>query len=106
MVVYVNEKVYLFSLTTIMSPTKRKISVRNKEYIQIINLNIKEKKEFKLAQQKRWTPPPRVVGGVAVGAGWVIGPAYGVAVALEPRAIAGSELGECASVRPGRQLFC
>ena len=27
-----NEKVYLFSFTTIMSTTKRKISVRNKEY--------------------------------------------------------------------------
>ena len=34
----------------------RKISLRNKEYkeIQIINFNIKEKKEFHLAQLKRW----------------------------------------------------
>ena len=44
----------------------------------------------------------RVVGGVAVGAGGVIGLAYGVAVGLEPRAVAGSELGECTSVRPGQ----
>ena len=36
----------------------------------------------------------RVVGEVAVGACGVIGPAYGVAVGLEPQAIAGSELGE------------
>ena len=48
---------------------------------------------------------PRVDGGVAVGAGGVVGPAYGVAVGLEPRAIAGSELGEYASARPGQQLF-
>ena len=33
--VYINEKVYHFSLTTIMSKTKRKISVRNKEYTNI-----------------------------------------------------------------------
>ena len=43
----------------------------------------------------------RVVGGVAVGAGRVIGPA----VVLEPRAIAGSELGEGASARSLQQLF-
>ena len=47
----------------------------------------------------------RVVGGVAVEAGGAISPAYGVAVGLEPRSIAGSELGEGASVRPGQQLF-
>ena len=32
MVVYINVKVYIFSLTTIMSTTKRQISVKNKEY--------------------------------------------------------------------------
>ena len=47
----------------------------------------------------------RVVGGVAVGAGLIIGPAYGMAVGLDPQAIAGSEVGEGASVRPGQQLF-
>ena len=41
----------------------------------------------------------RVVGG---GAGGVIGPAYVVEVGLEP--VAGLELGEGASVRPGQQL--
>ena len=40
----------------------------------------------------------RVVGGAAVGASGVIGPAYGVAVGLEPRAIAISELGAGALV--------
>ena len=43
----------------------------------------------------------RVVGGESIGAGGVISPAYGVAVRLEPRAIAGSEQGEGSSVRPG-----
>ena len=33
-----------------------------------------------------------VVGGVAVGAAGVIGPAYGVAVGLEPRVKARSDL--------------
>ena len=47
----------------------------------------------------------RVVGGAAVGAGGVIGPAYGVAVGLEPLAIAALDLGEGASKRPGQQLF-
>ena len=47
----------------------------------------------------------RVVDRVAVGAGGVIGPAHGVPLRLEHRAIARSELGECASVRPGQQLF-
>ena len=35
----------------------------------------------------------------------VIGPAYGVAVGLEPQAVAGSDLGEGATVGPGQQLF-
>ena len=45
--------------------------------------------------------PPYTVGGAAFGAGGVIGPAYGEAVRLEPRAVTGSKLGECTSVRPG-----
>ena len=36
---------------------------------------------------------------------WGHGPAHGVAVGLEPRAEAGSELWEGASVGPGQQLF-
>ena len=47
----------------------------------------------------------QVVGGVTVGAGRAIGPAYIVAVELESRAIARSELGEGALVRLGQQLF-
>ena len=47
----------------------------------------------------------RVAGGGAIGAGGGIGPAYGVAVGLEPRTVAGSELGKGASVRPEQQLF-
>ena len=39
----------------------------------------------------------RVVGGGAVGTGGVIGPAYGVAVGLEHKAMAGTELGEGAA---------
>ena len=46
-----------------------------------------------------------VVGIVAVGTGGVIGPAYGEAVGLETRAVAGSELREGATVNPGQQLF-
>ena len=40
-----------------------------------------------------------VVGGAAIGTGGVIGPAYGVAVGLKPRAMAGLELGEGTVVR-------
>ena len=42
----------------------------------------------------------RVVGGAAIRAGGVIGPAYGVTVGLEPVAVAGTELGEGAAVWP------
>ena len=41
-----------------------------------------------------------LVGGAAFGAGGIIGPAYRVTVGLEPRAVAGTELGEGAAVRP------
>ena len=47
----------------------------------------------------------RVVGLVAVGVGRAKGPAYRVAVGLEPRAIAVSKLVEGPSVSPGHQLF-
>ena len=40
----------------------------------------------------------RVVGGAVIGSGGVIGLAYGVTVGLEPRAMAGKELGEGAAV--------
>ena len=102
MVVYINEKVCLFSLTTIMSTTKRKITVRNKEYT---NNKFKYQREEKIQISSAKQMGHRVVGGVAVGAGGVIGPAYRVVVRLELRAIAGSEIGEGASVRPGQQLF-
>ena len=46
-----------------------------------------------------------VVGGVAVEAGEIIGPAYGISVGLELRVVAGSELGEGTSVTLGQQLF-
>ena len=68
----------------------------------MINLNIKENSNSNSSAKEMG---PRVDGGVAVGAGGVVGPAYGVAVGLEPRAIAGSELGEYASARLGQQLF-
>ena len=42
-----------------------------------------------------------LVGGVTVGAGFVIGQAYGVAVWLDPRAVTGTELGEGASIKTG-----
>ena len=42
-----------------------------------------------------------VVGGGACG---IIDPAYGLAVGLEPQAVAGSEQGEGASVRQGQQV--
>ena len=41
-----------------------------------------------------------VVGRAAVRTGGVIGPAYRVAVGQKPRAMAGTELGEGAAVRP------
>ena len=47
----------------------------------------------------------RVVCGMAVGASEVVGPAYGVAVGLEPRAVAGAELEEGTSIGPEQQLF-
>ena len=47
----------------------------------------------------------RVVSGAVFGAGGVIGPAYGVTVGLEPRAVAGTELGEGAEVGPWEELF-
>ena len=47
----------------------------------------------------------RVIGRVAVGEGRVIGPDYGMAVELEPRAVAGTELREGDSVRLEQQLF-
>ena len=47
----------------------------------------------------------RVVGRVAIGAGRIFGPAYGVMIGLVPRAVTGSELGEDTLVRPEQQLF-
>ena len=41
----------------------------------------------------------RVVGGAAIGTGGVIGPAYGVTVGLEPRAMTRTDLGEGAAGR-------
>ena len=82
MVVYINEKVHFFSLTTIMSTTKRKKYRWETKNIQIINLNIKREERIQICSAKEMGH--RVVGGMAVGAGGVIGPAYGVAVGLEP----------------------
>ena len=75
-----------------MLTTKRKISVRNQEYT---NNKFKYKREKRIQISSAKEMGPRVVGGVAMGASGVIGPAYGVAAGLEPRTIAGSELGEC-----------
>ena len=75
MVVY--EKVYFFSLTRIMSTTKRKISMRNKEYT---NNKLKYQREERIQIRSAKEMGHRVVGGVAVGAAGVIGLAYGVAV--------------------------
>ena len=47
----------------------------------------------------------RVVCGVAIGAGGVIGPAFWMAVMLEPWKVTGSDLEKGASERPGQQLF-
>ena len=100
--IYINEKIYFFSLTTIMSTTKRKYrwETKNKRIINKI-----EKKEYFISISSAKEISHRVVGGVAVGAGGVFSPAYGLAVGLETRAIAGSELGEGISERPGQQLF-
>ena len=91
MVVYIYEKVYLFSLTTITSTTKRKISVKNKEYT---NNEFKYQREEKIQTSLAKEMGHRVVGG-----------ACRVAVGLEPLAIAGSELREGTLVRLGQQLF-
>ena len=40
----------------------------------------------------------RMVGGVAIGTGGLVGPAYGVTVGLKPRAMSRTELGEGAAV--------
>ena len=98
MVVFINEKVYFSSLTTIMPTTKRTISVRNKE---CTNNKFKYQREKRIKIISAKEMGHRVVGGVAVGASGVLSPAYGLAVGLEPRVIAGSEQGEGASVRPG-----
>ena len=44
------------------------------------------------------------MGHRVVEAGGVIGPAFGVAAGLEPRSVAGTELGGGASIRPGQQF--
>ena len=76
--------------------------MRSKEYI---NNKFKYKREERIEISSAREMGPRVVDGVAVGAGGVINPVYGVAVGLESRAIAGSEMGEFASIRLGQQLF-
>ena len=48
---------------------------------------------------------PPCCHGVAVGACGVVGSPYWATVGLEPRAVAGSELGKGASAWPGQQLF-
>ena len=85
-----------------MSTTKRKISMRNKEYT---NNKFKYQREERIQISSAKEMGHRVIDEVAVGAGGVIGPAYGVAVGLEPQAIAGGELREGISVRPEQQLF-
>ena len=80
------KKIYFFSHTTIMATTKRKISVRNKEYT---TNKFKYEREERIQISSAKEIGHRVVGGVAVGAGGVISPAYGVAVGLELRAVAG-----------------
>ena len=102
MVVYINEKVWSFSLTTFMTTTKRKIFVRNKEYT---NNNFKYQREERIQINSTREMGHRVVGGVAVGTDGVFGPAFWLVVGLEPPAITGSDLGEGASVRPGKQLL-
>ena len=81
-----------------MSTTKRKMSTRKKEYT---NNKLKCQREEKIQISSAKEVGHLVVGGVAVGTAGVIGPAYGVEVGFEPRAIAGSELGESTSVKPG-----
>ena len=65
MIVYINEKVYLFSLTSIMLTTKRKISVRNKEYSNNKFEYQREERIQIFSSGKEMGH--RVVGGVAVG---------------------------------------
>ena len=67
-----------------MSTTKRKISVRNKEYTSN-KFEYQREERIQISSAKEMGH--RVVGEVAVGTGGVIGPAYGVAVGLEPLAI-------------------
>ena len=69
-----------------MSTAKRKISVRNKECTNN-KFEYQTEERIKISSAKEMGH--RVVVGVAVGAGMVIGPAYRVAVGLEPRATAG-----------------
>ena len=69
---YINENVYLFSLTTIMSKTKRKISARNKEYT---NNKFKYQRKERIQISSAKEIGHFVGGGVTVGLGGVIGPA-------------------------------
>ena len=70
-----------FSLTRIMSTTKRQISGKNNEYtINKLKYQREERIQISLAKEMGH----RVVGGVAVGAAGVIGPDYGVVVGPEP----------------------
>ena len=64
-----------------MLTIKRKLSVRNKEYTN---------NKFKYQREKRiqFSSAKEMGHRVVVGAGMVIGPAYGMTVGLEPRAIA------------------
>ena len=85
------KKLYFFSLTTIISTTRGKISVRNREYTSN-KFKYQREKRIQISLAKEMGQ--RVVGGVTVGLGGVVGPAYGVAVGMEPRALAGSEVEE------------
>ena len=62
------KEVYVFSLTTIISTTKRKISVRNKGYT---NNKFEYKREERIQITSAKEMCHRVFGGVAVGAGGV-----------------------------------
>ena len=76
--------------------------MRNKEYT---NNKCKYQREERIQISSVKEMGHRVVGEVAIGAGGVIGPAYGLAVGLEPRAIAGSELRGGTSVGPEQKFF-